>query len=107
MVNRSGEYQKLRRNQRKEAILKAKGGVCIKCGYDKSASALVFHHKDEKTKKFNISGTNLTKYSLEALLEEAGKCDLLCANCHAETHDREGWLHENGHRTKKEPRSSH
>ncbi len=99
-----GAYQKQRRNKRKEDIIKVKGGGCVKCGYKKSASALVFHHRDEKTKKFNISGQNLNKHSWETLLEEANKCDLLCANCHAETHDREGWVHENGRRTVKEPR---
>ena len=56
MPKKSGEYQKQRRNKRKEDIIKAKGGACVKCGYNKSASALVFHHRDEKTKKFNISG---------------------------------------------------
>jgi len=106
MVKKSGEYQKHRRNQRKENIIRAKGGACIKCGYNKSASALVFHHRDEKNKAFNISGQNLNRYSWEVLLKEAEKCDLLCANCHAEVHDREGWVHENGRRTVKSPRHS-
>lgn len=101
---KSGAYQKQRRNQRKEDLIKVKGGGCIKCRYAKSASALVFHHRDEKLKEFNVSGQNLNKHSWEVLLKEADKCDLLCANCHAETHDEEGWPHENGRKTKKLPR---
>jgi len=103
-VKKGGAYQKRRRNQRKEEIIKSKGGACSKCGYSKSASALVFHHRNEKAKAFNISGQNLNKYSWELLLKEAKKCDLLCANCHAEVHDKEGWIHEDGKRTVKTSR---
>ena len=83
-----------------------KGGRCSmpECRYNKSASALVFHHRNDCEKKFNISGNNLNKHSWEELLREVEKCDLLCANCHAEIHDKEGWVHENGRKTAKVPR---
>lgn len=100
----SGQYQKKRRNERKEKLVSIKGGKCRKCGYSKSISALLFHHRNESTKKFNISGNNLNRYRWDALKDEAAKCELLCANCHAETHDEEGWVHEGGKRTRKAPR---
>lgn len=101
----SGQYQKQRRNGRKEELIKLKGGACRHCDYQKSASALVFHHRDGTTKEFNISGNNLNKMSWDMLRAESEKCDLVCANCHAEIHDRDGWIHENGHRTRKAPRT--
>jgi len=100
----AGEYQKRRRNERKEKLIALKGGCCSMCGYNKSASALVFHHKDAKTKEFNISGKQLTRKSWKELKKEAQKCVLLCFNCHIEIHDREGWIHENGEKTVKAPR---
>ena len=43
---------------------------------------LDYHHRNRKTKKFNIStgvGHGLSK---KRILSEMKKCDLLCANCH-------------------------
>lgn len=100
-----GESLKKRRNDRKEELIKLKGGGCKRCGYSKSASALVFHHRDESTKSFNISGNRLNEKSWDELTKEAKKCNLLCANCHAEVHDDEGWVHEDGRKTKKAPRT--
>lgn len=57
---------------------------CKKCGEDRCA-VLDFHHRDRDSKVFNI-GTNVSRKTLTALLREAAKCDILCANCHrAET----------------------
>ena len=60
------------------------GGKCKKCGYDKCINALEFHHRKKKKKEFEIN----CKLSLERLIEEAKKCDLLCANCHREEHSK-------------------
>jgi len=61
-----------------------KGGKCIECGYNKTMGALSFHHRNPKTKKFNVAGSH-TK-SWEVLKRELDKCDLLCMNCHIEKH---------------------
>jgi hypothetical protein len=45
--------------------------------------ALQFHHRDPSKKSFAIAAGGLTR-SIEVLRIEAAKCDLLCANCHAE-----------------------
>lgn len=63
------------------------GGKCVKCGYDKSYAALQFHHRDSEEKEFGIADRGLT-IAYDRLLREAGKCDLLCANCHAEEHSQ-------------------
>ena len=65
-------------------LRRAHGDACIECGYDREPTALVFHHIDPTTKSFPI-GSGAT-HSLEKLREEASKCILVCANCHAEIH---------------------
>lgn len=75
------------RRRVKLKLIEYKGGKCQICGYDKPCpSAYDFHHRDPNSKDFKIGG--MIK-KLELLLKEADKCDLLCKNCHAETHDKE------------------
>ena len=95
------ESNKQRRERIKGELLKRRGGKCATCGYFTAQSALCFHHRDPEEKKFNISGVRLTRMRRALLDEESDKCDVYCLNCHAELHDREGWVHENGKRTKK------
>ena len=71
------------RKRTKELLVEYKGGKCEFCGYNKCIEALEFHHIDETTKEFQISGS--TK-SLEKQKKEADKCYMLCANCHRELH---------------------
>jgi hypothetical protein len=53
---------------------------CKVCGYKEHWSALDFHHKNPKTKLFNISENKMT--GITKLLTEIQKCDILCCNCH-------------------------
>ncbi len=72
------------RRRRVKAILVAEaGGGCSRCGYARSVAALHFHHVDPRTKAFSLSFAGVTR-SIAAAREEAAKCVLLCANCHAE-----------------------
>lgn len=77
-----------RRDKVKRILVAEHGGACIRCGYSKCIQALQFHHRGGKT--FGIADKGHTR-SLERTREEAAKCDLLCANCHAEEHAE--WLH--------------
>jgi transposase-like protein len=78
-----GEAVTRRRREVRTILVREAGGRCAVCGYDKYIGALQFHHVDPNTKAFALSGRGLTR-SLERLREEARKCLLLCANCHAE-----------------------
>jgi hypothetical protein len=60
------------------------GATCVSCGYDKSLAALHWHHRDPSTKKFRVSMMQNIDHSI--IRAEAEKCDLVCANCHAEIH---------------------
>ena len=90
-MRKNVERQKLiivsRRQRLKIKAIEYKGGACNVCGYDKTTTALCFHHRDPTTKSFSISNGGLEK-SWNILKEELDKCDLLCANCHVEEHDR-------------------
>lgn len=71
----------------KRQLVKYKGDKCIKCGYNKCIGALQFHHKDRNIKDFDLASQyNGGHLDMEVLYKEVDKCDLLCANCHAEEH---------------------
>jgi transposase len=72
-----------RRRKIKEIIVGEAGGACALCGYDRCLSALQFHHRDPAEKRFGLAARGLAR-SLEVVRQEARKCVLLCANCHAE-----------------------
>jgi transposase len=91
-VGRSGQYRcarcgqarvSRRRRRIKEILVAEAGGACRLCGYARYAGALQFHHLDPAQKRLEFAGRGLTR-SLAVLREEARKCVLLCANCHAE-----------------------
>ena len=80
----SYEDVKNSRTRQKERAVKAMGGKCSTCGYDKCLSALEFHHLNPEEKEFSISqNTNL---AWEQIKDELKKCVLVCSNCHKEIH---------------------
>lgn len=58
------------------------GGSCIVCGYNKSARALTFHHRNRDEKEYTIS--QIKDWSWNKIQNELDKCDLVCFNCHME-----------------------
>ena len=83
--------QRRRKKVRRQLALE-RGGKCEQCGYDTNLAALQWHHRDPSTKEFNIA--MFPTRSIENLRREADKCDLLCANCHAEVEypDLSNWV---------------
>lgn len=75
------------RKKLKNKAVEYKGGECANCGYKKCLSALTFHHLDPSQKDFGIGGAGETR-AWEKVRAELDKCILLCANCHAEEHER-------------------
>jgi hypothetical protein len=71
------------RRKLKATLVEEAGGRCALCGYDRCQAALQFHHRDPGEKLFALSHQGITR-SLAKAREEARKCILLCANCHAE-----------------------
>ncbi len=74
-------YTKFRRKERLKYLIKLLGGKCSRCSIEFPIVVYDFHHIDPKMKKFTI-GDGINNYSMEILIEEAKKCELLCSNCH-------------------------
>jgi transposase len=72
-----------RRRNVKRILVEEAGGSCSVCGYNRCVAALGFHHLVPAEKSFSLSHRGVAR-SLEKAREEARKCALLCANCHAE-----------------------
>jgi hypothetical protein len=75
--------RRFHRRRKVKAILYL-GGECWFCGlkYDgENAAAFEFHHRNPKTKKYNL-GQKMHNRTWESVLPELGKCSLTCANCH-------------------------
>jgi transposase len=82
-VKCNSEAVSRRRRRVKETLVQEAGGHCGVCGYDRYQGALEFHHRERGEKSYALGHDGGTR-SLARLREEARKCILLCANCHAE-----------------------
>lgn len=71
------------RRRIKRTLITEAGGSCHLCGYDRCAAALQFHHVDPEEKSFALAHDGVAR-SIARARDEAAKCVLLCANCHAE-----------------------
>lgn len=75
-----------RNEQRKKWILnELKTNRCKYCN-ESNIACLEFHHKYGE-KKFNLSSRMIK--NKQAVLEEAKKCEVVCANCHRKIHWRD------------------
>lgn len=81
---RKQRYRRKRQKFVEQLKIDRNGGKCEICGYDSSLMVLHFHHRNPKLKIFKLSESE--GYSEEAVIKEAKKCDLLCANHHLEKH---------------------
>jgi hypothetical protein len=72
----------------REMVDDLKSGPCMDCNQSFHPWQMQFDHRNPSIKKFNIATavhwTYRSMYSKEAILEEIAKCDLVCANCHAD-----------------------
>lgn len=79
-------YQRDRNRSTRERVdrVKLERG-CDKCGYDRCSRALQFHHANDD-KEHAVSKLAGRGRRWDLILAEMEKCELLCANCHAEHH---------------------
>jgi hypothetical protein len=64
-------------------ILAAKDGPCTDCGVRYPPYVMQFDHV-RGVKRLNVSAMASCTYGPAPILAEIAKCDLVCANCHAE-----------------------
>ncbi len=67
--------------RRRKIVDAHKDVPCARCGHRFPSYCMDFHHRDPAQKSFNIGATILS-HSLDAILDEIDKCDVLCAICH-------------------------
>lgn len=79
--------EKARRLKIREVLQAIKAVPCADCGIKYPYYVMQFDHLREKD--FVIATASRMVYSLDRILEETEKCEVVCANCHAErTHQR-------------------
>ncbi len=64
-------------------VLEAKKSPCVDCNRSYAYYVMQFDHVDG-TKYAGVSSMLRDGYSLELIKNEISKCELVCANCHAE-----------------------
>ena len=58
------------------------GQSCVDCGFS-DPRALQFDHLDPKNKHKAIADMVARAYSLDKIIAEIQKCEVVCANCHS------------------------
>jgi hypothetical protein len=70
----------------KEIVAKIKDVPCADCGVKYPPPVMEFDHRVPEDKVLPVATMVSTCYSLDAVLKEIEKCDLVCANCHRMRH---------------------
>ena len=70
-----------RRKRMSALVNELKRLPCADCGGSFPPCVMDFDHRDPKLKKQNVA-LMVHRNSLEVIMEEIEKCDLVCANCH-------------------------
>jgi hypothetical protein len=84
---RRNKEQYLKRNRaradyvRGEIVKLKEASPCADCGGFFHYSAMDYHHRDRTKKAFEIAHAAVMR-TMNVILAEIAKCDLLCANCH-------------------------
>ncbi len=65
--------------KRRELLKQLKAKPCADCQVQYQACVMDFDHREGEVKLFNIGRD---RRPLKAILTEAAKCDVVCANCH-------------------------
>ncbi len=83
------KWHKKRKIELHEIVDKLKNKPCMDCQGSFNHWVMQFDHRDGNTKRDNVATMLHETRPLDAILLEIDKCDLVCANCHAErTHRR-------------------
>lgn len=74
--------------EKRALVLSAKDRPCTDCDVSYPAYVMQFDHRDPSQKWFTIS-SSMRSRTIAQLRAEIAKCDVVCANCHAErTHQQ-------------------
>jgi hypothetical protein len=97
-AHRAEEIERVRRRQRAtvEWLRDLRRVPCADCGKTYPPYVMDFDHRDPSTKSFSLLADKPLLKNREVLLAEVAKCDVVCANCHAERTWRQWATHDWG-----------
>ena len=78
--SRRANSRRTRSVPRRDFLLLLRTRPCFDCGHIFPPYIMQFDHRVPEDKKFNVAGSWCR--SVEKILEEAMKCDIVCPNCH-------------------------
>ena len=83
---REKERVKKRKQELREWLQEYKSNLsCLRCE-ETHIACLDFHHRDGSQKEMSISNAINYGWSVERILKEIYKCDVICSNCHRKHH---------------------
>ena len=82
--NRAVEMARVRVRQEwtVEFLRRLRARPCADCGATFAPHQMDFDHRERTDKRFRLTSGGAMLRSESTLLEEAAKCDVVCANCH-------------------------
>lgn len=80
---RSYSDRKERYTSGKARLWELKSNPCTDCGGTFHPAAMQFDHLPGSEKLFHLTTSSFASRSMDAVLAEVAKCELVCANCHA------------------------
>jgi hypothetical protein len=73
----------VRQQRNYDTVVALKQNPCVDCNNLYQHWVMQFDHKPGQTKRDNVSDMIRNRVSINMILAEITKCDLVCANCHA------------------------
>lgn len=86
LVSNAARLKRSWRKRCREYLAAAFGRKCTICGYDKTISALDYHHINSEEKDIQLSHAMSQGHAWSKIIIEARKCTLVCCRCHREIH---------------------
>lgn len=78
--DRKNGYRKTEYDGRQAWLNERKSKPCMDCGHQYPPYVMQFDHRDPATKRDQVRSSHMIPW----MIEEIKRCDLVCANCHAE-----------------------
>lgn len=84
MKARAKAHREKQRRELRNFVRAIKNRPCMDCGVSYPFYVMQFDHRDANSKSFSIGTCYSSGKSIRVVEEEISKCDVVCANCHAE-----------------------
>ena len=81
-VQIGGDRRRGRATALREVVFEyLRANPCVDCG-ETDIAVLEFDHRERHSKELTVAELVAQGYSLTRVMDEIGKCDVRCANCH-------------------------